>query len=195
MRVKALPLAGLVAALALVAACTPDDPAATSSPGAAASAGATSSAQPAGGAPAAGRDRCLTGTWKVDVADLAQQTAAKVGHGATGTGTGSITLVFGPAMTITYANVIAINTTLSAGLSMTNTNTFTGAATSTDWVARDGKLGGTMPTNTVTSKIVTTINGRESPTTTTPFSGYWTCPPGSSATPARGAPRRSALRW
>ncbi|WP_412543546.1 hypothetical protein R8Z50_14000 [Longispora sp. K20-0274] len=168
MRVKALPLAGLAAAaLTLVTACTPDDPATPSSSGSPAAGATSAAAAPAG----AGRDRCLTGTWKVDVADLAQQTAAKVGHGATGAGTGTITLVFGPTMTIKYADVIAITSPLSAGLTMTSTNTFTGEATSTDWVAKDGRLGGTMPANTVTSKIVTTINGRESPTTTTPFSG------------------------
>lgn len=166
MRVKAVLLIA-VAVAASLAACTPDRP---GTPGAAgASAGNPSSAAP--GAPATGRDGCLTGTWKVDVNDLAQQTAAKLGSGATGSGSGTITLDFGDQMTIKYNNVITINSPLSAGLTMVMKNTFTGDATSTDWRATDGKLAGTMPANTVKSTIVATVGGRAAPPMTTPFSG------------------------
>lgn len=123
------------------------------------------------GAGTAGRDGCLIGTWNVDVNDMAQQTAAKVGNGATGNGTGTITLVFSDQMTIKYNNVIAIDSPIGGGLTMNMKNTFTGDATSTDWTAKDGKLAGTMPANTVTSKIVTTVGGKEVPATTTPLSG------------------------
>lgn len=71
MRLKAL---GVVAAALSLAACGPAEnttPAASNPPAA-----------------ASGRDSCLLGTWNVDVNDMAQQTAAKVGNGATGTGTG-----------------------------------------------------------------------------------------------------------
>lgn len=160
MTVKAILLAG-AAALSLAACNTP---------GTDSAAGGPSASNPAGGAQASGRDGCLTGTWNVDVNDMAQQTAAKVGNGATGAGTGTITLVFGNQMTIKYQNVITITSSVN-GLPMVMKNTYSGEATSTDWTAKDGKLAGTMPANGVTSKIDMSIAGREVPSTSTPLGG------------------------
>ena len=80
------------------------------------------------GGSANGHDSCLTGTWKVDVADMARQAAAKMTTAnATGTGTGTITVVFADQMTTTYNNVVGISAPLSSGLSMDMKFTFTKA--------------------------------------------------------------------
>ncbi|HCT81162.1 MAG TPA: hypothetical protein DGG94_10040 [Micromonosporaceae bacterium] len=162
MKVKALLLLA-VAALPM-AGCANDG---SGTPGAGTSPTSTATT----GTGSAGRDGCLIGTWNVDVNDMAQQTATKMGRGATGTGTGTITLIFGDQMTIKYNNAIAIDSPIGSGLTMNMKNTFAGDATSTDWTAKDGKLAGTMPANTVTSTIVTTVGGKEVPATTTPLSG------------------------
>lgn len=171
MRVKAILLAGAAGAALTLAGCG-----STGTPSATGSASGNPSIAPSseasGGASVAGRDGCLIGTWKVDVDDMAKQAAAKVGPGATGKGTGAITLVFGDKMTITYADaVININAPIHESLTMDMKNTFKGEATSTDWVAKDGKLAGTMPTNSVTSTIKMTMGGKDVPQTTTPFQG------------------------
>jgi len=162
MRFKVI-LTGVLVAAAL-AACGPDS--ASSGPG-------TGTGTNNAGAAASGRDSCLMGTWKVDVPDMARQAAGLMRtSGSEGSGTGNITLVFGDQMSITYDNaVIAITTPMGSGLSMKVTSTYTGTASSTDWQAKDGKLAGTMPTNTVTNKMVASVGGQEVAMPTIPFSG------------------------
>ena len=151
-------------AVAALAACGPDSESYTPSTGT----GTENAA-----AAATGRDGCLIGTWKVDVPDMARQAAGLMRQtGAEGTGTGDITLVFGDQMSITYNNaVIAITTPMGSGLSMKITSTYTGTASSTDWQAKEGKLGGTMPTNTVTNTMVASVGGQTVAMPTIPFSG------------------------
>jgi len=156
MRVKALLL---VAALPFIASCN-----------------AATSVTP-GGVAAADRDACLIGTWKVDVTDMARQGAAQINAGATGTGSGTVTLVFGDHMAIKYDTVIDMNGTVN-GQTMVLKSTITGDASSTDWVAKDGDLSGTMSANTVTAKTAGTIDGKDVPVTVKPFDGALDLAPG-----------------
>jgi hypothetical protein len=159
MRVKALLLVAALAALPVITSCT-----------------AGSSATP-GVATAADRDACLIGTWRVDVTDMAKQAAAQINSGATGTGSGTVTLVFGDHMAIKYDTVIDLNGTVN-GQTMVLESTITGDASSTDWVAKDGNLSGTMSTNTVTAKTAGTIDGKDVPVTVKPFEGALDLAPG-----------------
>jgi hypothetical protein len=157
-------LVGVLAAVTLsLSACTAGTPSGTSTePGSTASSGT-------GGDP--NRDDCLIGTWKVDVDDMAKKGAALTGMpGASGAGTGDITLVFGDTMKITYANTIEITSTLT-GAPLTIKATYSGSATSTDWQARDGVLKGTMPTNDIKVEQVATMGGTVVPLPSTQFSG------------------------
>jgi hypothetical protein len=140
-----------VVAAAALAACGPDTSGSTSGPG--------SSATSAAPAAAAGRDACLTGTWHVDVQDLATQTATKAGKGGRGTGSGTITVTFGDAMTIDYAYVLTITTPSSQGMAIGVKDDFRGAASSTDYQASGGHLTGTMATNTVSLTTSIIVNG------------------------------------
>jgi len=157
MRVKALLLA--VVAVAALSACGNDDP---GTPGANGTAG-TATGAPAGNAQ--GRDGCLMGTWKVDVNDMGQQTAAKVGSGAEGSGTGTLTVVFGSELKITYANAIVVDVPVSS-MKMNMKSSFEGDAVSTDWAAKDGKLSGSMNSSNVKNSIVTTVGGVTVPAST-----------------------------
>jgi hypothetical protein len=177
MRVKAVLLIGAAITALSLAACsssgdsgTPN--AAGSNPATTAPSAEASPTTGGAGGTVTGRDGCLMGSWKVDVDDMAKQTAERVGRGATGKGTGAITLAFGDKMSIKYDNtVIAIKAPVSEGLVMDMKNTFKGEAISSDWVAKDGKLGGTMPSNTVKSTITMSMGGQTVPSTTTPFEG------------------------
>ncbi|MDI1465894.1 hypothetical protein QEZ54_33465 [Catellatospora sp. KI3] len=158
-----------VAALAM-SACGPDGTGATgASPAAGASAG--TGASPAGGG-SGDRDSCLTGTWQVDVDDMAEQAAAMMAQlKAKGDGTGSITLTFGEKMTIKYDANIAIVVPMSAELTMKVDSKYTGSAVSSDWTSKGGKIAGTMPTNDVKMDMKATIAGKEAPMTQVPFKG------------------------
>src|SRR5688572_15072428 len=106
MRVKSVLLIGVAVTALSLAACTSEGTSPPSAAGSGAPSGNPSSAaSPTGGsATVSGRDACLLGGWKVDVDDMAKQAAEKVGRGATGKGSGTITLNFGDKMTINYAN-------------------------------------------------------------------------------------------
>jgi hypothetical protein len=162
----------LVSALALcaipLAACGPDEGTPGGSGG---TATASRTSAGGGGGAATGRDGCLTGTWKVDLDDLADRTAAKLPGGGEGAGTGTITLSFDDAMTITYDAVLTITSTSSSGLKVGVQDTYAGAAASTDYQAKDGKLTGTMQTNTVTMKIAVIVGDRTQAASTGPLSG------------------------
>lgn len=158
-----------VLAVGALTACGPDE-----SPNVAASgpqADATGSPRAAGGGDAADRDPCLIGTWNVDVDDMAKQVAARVGNGATGSGTGTLTLTFGDTMKIAYANTVNVDTTIGSGLKMTISDAFSGDASSSDWKAQNGKISGTMPASTVTTKITAKVGGKEQAVPPIPLNG------------------------
>jgi hypothetical protein len=160
MRVKAILLA--LAAAAALSACGTETPVAT--PG---TTGATGG--PAGNA-GGDRDGCLIGTWNVDVNDVGQQAAAKIGSGAVGSGTGTLKVTFGDEMRISYGNTIVMDMKFS-DQTMNMKSTFTGDATSSDWKAKDGKITGTMASNNVTNSAVASVGGVTVPTgTSVPFS-------------------------
>jgi hypothetical protein len=159
MRVKALLLVSALAALPLTTSCSADSPV------------------PPGAAAAADRDACLIGTWKVDVTDMARQAAAQINSGATGTGSGTTTLIFGDHMAINYDAVADINGTVS-GQTMILKITFTGDASSTDWAAKDGNLTGTMAASAVSAKTEGTLDGEPVPVTVKPFDGALDLAPG-----------------
>jgi hypothetical protein len=159
MTVKALLLVAALAALPLTTSCSAD-PALT--PGAGAG---------------ADRDACLIGTWKLDVTDMAKQAAAQINSGANGTGSGTVTLVFGDHMAINYDAVADINGTVS-GQTMVLKITVTGDASSTDWAAKDGNLSGTMAASAVTAKTEGTLDGKAVPVTVKPFDGALDLAPG-----------------
>ncbi|MBV1853115.1 hypothetical protein [Catellatospora tritici] len=170
-----LMLTGLAAAAALMmSACGPEDPGATgASPAAGASTatGASPAASPADGG-SADRDGCLTGTWQVDVDDMAKQAAAMMAQmDAKGAGTGTITLSFGDKMTIKYNANIAISVPMGSGLTMKVDSKYTGTATSSDWTSKGGKIAGTMPTDDVKADMKATVGGKTVPMTTIPFKG------------------------
>ncbi len=159
MRVKALLLVAALAALPLITSCSADP---SPTPGAAAP---------------ADRDACLIGTWKVDVTDMAKQAAAQINSGATGTGSGTVTLVFGDHMAIKYDTVVDLDGTVN-GQTMVLKSTITGDSSSTDWVAKDGNLSGTMSANSVTAETAGTIGGKDVPVTVKPFDGALDLAPG-----------------
>ena len=164
---KAQLCAAAMAAL-LLSACGPAGTPTGAGPSGTTVAGAGTVA-PGGGS--GNRDACLIGAWAVDVNDMAQQVAAKMSAmRATGSGEGTITLIFGDAMIIKYNSAVII-TVPDDPVTMVMKQTMTGDATSTDWTAKDGKLTGAMPANTVTSKIETTIGGQQVPATTTDLGG------------------------
>jgi hypothetical protein len=165
---KALLSVAAVTALSL-AACTP---------GSGGTGGSSPTTVVGGGASAtlaAGSDRdgCLTGSWSVDVPDLGRQVAAKmqaVSATASGTGEGTILLIFGDSMTIKYDNSLIV-TVPNPPVTMVFKETFTGDAASTDWSAKNGKLTGTMPAGGVQTKTEMTIGGQQVPPTMTPLGG------------------------
>lgn len=168
------PLLGLLAAsLFALAGCGTDTPAASGSPSATVAAGASAgvSASPTSGGGTATGAECLKGSWKVDVDKLAGSAAALVGNGATGSGTGAITLTFADQMTIKFANAAVIIKTTQAGQTITIKQTFNGSSTSTSWSGENGRLAGTSPGGTVTTKAVMVMNGVEQPLPTTAFDG------------------------
>ncbi len=160
MRVKALLLA--VAAVAALSACAKES-AEPSTPGAQTP---TTAANAGGG----DRDGCLMGTWNVDVNDIGQQAASKIGSGAVGSGTGTLTVTFGTEMKVSYGNTIATDMKIS-DKTVNMKSTFTGEAVSNDWKAKGGKITGTMSSNNVTNTAVATVGGVAVPTgTSIPFS-------------------------
>ncbi|WP_203911390.1 hypothetical protein [Rhizocola hellebori] len=162
MRVKAILLA--LATAAALSACGTETPVAT--PDTTSNPGATTGA-PAGGGD---RDSCLMGTWKVDVNNIAQQTASMIGSGAVGTGAGTLTVAFGSEMKVTYGNTVSMDMKIG-DKTMNMKSTFAGDATSTNWKTKDGKLTGTMSSNNVTNSAVATVGGVTVPTpTSVPFS-------------------------
>ncbi len=169
MKLRHLAVAALALCALALAACGPDDGAAN---GSGASGSATATATVGGGGQAAsGRDGCLLGTWAVDLQDLANSTAAKLPGGGTGTSSGSITVVFGDAMTLTYDATLTVVAPASSGLSVGAQNIYAGTATSTDYQAKDGKLAGTMQTNTVTMKLSVIVGNQTKAASTAPLSG------------------------
>jgi hypothetical protein len=167
MRTRIFAATGVIAISLFLAACGPDDTTATGHPSGNGGASVSASNEGGGGT---GAD-CLQGTWHVDVPDMASQAAAKAG-GATGAGSGDITLTFGDQMKITYTKaVMKITKPMSNGITMVMTATFNGSAESTEWSAADGKLAGVMPTNGVTMKLAATIGGKTVPLENMPFQG------------------------
>jgi hypothetical protein len=162
---KAQLCAAAMAALFLTA-CAPTGAPAGSDPSGTTAAGTTA---PGGGA--GDRDACLIGTWAVDVNDMSRQIAAML-QTARGTGAaeGTVTMVFGDTMTVKYDNTVII-TVPNDPVSIVFRQTFTGDATSTDWSAKDGKLTGVLPADTVKTKIEMTIGGQQVPPTMTDLGG------------------------
>ncbi|NUO60626.1 MAG: hypothetical protein HOV71_12560 [Hamadaea sp.] len=164
------PLLGLLAAsLFALAGCGSDTPTASGTPSSSAAAGVAASPTTGGGA-ATGAD-CLKGTWNVDVTKLAQAAAALIGNGSTGSGTGAITLTFADQMTIKFTQAAINIKTTQMGQEVTMKQTFDGSSTSTSWSGENGKLSGTTPGGTVTTKSVMVMNGVETPLTTKAFDG------------------------
>jgi hypothetical protein len=168
MRIRTAVLCVFAVTTLSVTACTPG----SGSPGSSATpstvVGAGSSATVAAGG---GRDGCLTGTWSVDVTDLASQVAAKMqSRAARGSAEGTLTVLFGDNMTIKYGNTLII-TVPNDPTTIVFKETFTGNAVSTDWSAKDGKLAGSMPADTVKTKIDMTVGGKQVPSTITQLSG------------------------
>lgn len=154
---KALLFPVAVALALATAACSGDSPPAG---------GSAATATPTGGAPAAvadGRDACLKGTWNVDMDELAKAVAAMPGPaGKKGTATGKVTLTFGETMKMDYTNAaVTVETPGSTAVPITIRSTFNGTAESKDYKAADGKISGTMTTNTVQSKMAMVNNGTE----------------------------------
>lgn len=164
MKLKSILAAALLApALVLLTACGPK----SGTPDAASSGG--------GGSP--DRDSCLIGTWQVDVNDLAhemvgmmQSLGGAAMSGATATSDGTITVVFGDSMTITYGSVITLNS--SAGsLPIVEKITYSGSAKSDDWTAKNGAIKGTMSSNDFKIEMTETMAGQPIPLGTLPVSG------------------------
>jgi hypothetical protein len=161
MRTKVILAGAAVASAVFLAACgtssTPDG-----------GSGATSPANGAGGGNP-DRDECLIGTWNVDVEDMADKGAGLM-PGATGEGSGSITIVFGNEMTITYDSTIRFKVPIG-GNDMVVDAVYTGSGTSTDWKTTGGVLKGTMPVNTVEVTMTASVGGQTVPMGNIPFQG------------------------
>jgi hypothetical protein len=151
----------VVLAAAALAACDPSSDTGTPAAGPQSGSGATVS----------GRDGCLIGTWKVDVDDLAQQIATTTIATATGSGTGTITLTFSDTLKIAYAVSIVVAGPKTENLQLTMKDDVSGEAVSTDWQAGNGRLAGTIPANTVQTKLTATIGDQEQTAPATPTGG------------------------
>ncbi len=123
------------------------------------------------GSPAAGgnpdHDPCLMGTWQLDVQDAADQVAALMSvPGAdpppTAEATGTVTIEFADALTVTHDNTV--KTTMSlGGQDMVYTAVYSGSASSPQWTGKDGKLTGSLPEEAVAVDLTVTIAGNEMP--------------------------------
>jgi hypothetical protein len=161
MRLRGPVLAALLLAALPLAACdqSPNTPAGSPSAG-------------GGGASAAGRDACLSGSWKVDLQDLATQAAAKLPNGGGhGSSDGSITVTFGDTMAIVYGTNLTLVSDASNGLSIGVRNSYEGTATSNDYQAHDGHITGTMATNTVALKTAVIVGSQTQDASTGPLAG------------------------
>lgn len=153
----------LLAVLAL-AGCGPSDGGSAGSgatPGA--SGGAAAGGGGGGGAGSGRVDACLVGTWNVDLAALATQAAGLMRNGGgTGTAEGTMTVTFGDALTIHYANTLTLYSEAS-GMKIGVKDSYAGDAVSTDYSAKDGKIKGTMPGETVTKTTAVIVGDQTQP--------------------------------
>ena len=162
-RAQALVLASLLLG---VAAC--GSPESTGEPS---GAGGGTGAAAGGAAGGAGRDDCLTGTWAVDVQELARQAATRSTTPGEGTAEGTITVSFGEALSIVYANTFTLTSKTSGGLAVGVQDTYEGTASSTDYRAEGGHLTGSMATNTVTKTTAVVVGTQIQPAASAPLSG------------------------
>jgi hypothetical protein len=177
----------LIVATVPLAACGPDG----------AGGGTGSGGGPAGGGGTGGSahaEACLVGTWAVDVADVARQAAALAKNPSQGTAEGTITMTFGDTLTIHYASSQTIVSPASNGLLVGVKQSYAGDAVSSDYVAKDGKITGTMPADSVTMSTSVIVGGKTQPAQSGKLPGAldiskgltnYTCS-GSSATIANG---------
>ena len=169
--------AAVVLAAAALAACDP-----SADPGTPAA-----SSRSGGAAAPSGRDACLTGTWNVDIDDLATQIATMTIATATGSGTGTITLTFGDTMRIAYASSVVVTGPMTQNMQLILKDDLSGESVSTDWQAGGGKLSATMSTNSVQTKVTAKIGDQEQTSPAMPASGALNIPPGGIAYTCSGS--------
>jgi hypothetical protein len=115
------------------------------------------------------RDQCLAGTWKISGGTLAEAYSGLAAlPGATVTGDGENTVVFGEKLTITYGSTMKVSA--SAG-PVDFTATYSGHAESADWKATGGRLTGTFASNDAKVDLKGTVAGQQVSTQNLPFTG------------------------
>jgi hypothetical protein len=115
------------------------------------------------------RDQCLAGTWKVSGATLAESySGLSMLPGASVSGEGENTVVFGEKLVITYGATVKV--TAGAG-PVDFTAVYSGRSESTDWKAKDGKLSATFSSSDAKVDLTGTVAGQPVSQQSLPLTG------------------------
>jgi hypothetical protein len=108
-------------------------------------------------------DPCLIGTWQLDVQDVADQLKTLMSlPGAEMVNEGTVTVTFGSAADIAYANTLTITVPMS-DMSMVGTAVYSGTANIAEWTAKDGSFTASAPTGDFDIDLTFTVGGTTVP--------------------------------